>query len=97
MGCSISCSCFETFSTFLEWVVKQESQILSVLHYLDYLLFIGLQGLRVCASLLHVMERVSASFGVPLAPEKTEGPTTLITILGILIDSEHMACRLPDE
>lgn len=32
------------------------------------------------------MERVSATFGVPPAPEKTEGPTTSIKFLGILID-----------
>lgn len=97
IGCSISCSYFETFSTFLEWVVKSESQIPSVLHYLDDFLFVGPSGSRVCLSLLQTMERVSRNFGVPLAPDKTEGPTTVIKFLGILIDSERMECRLPDD
>lgn len=43
------------------------------------------------------MDRVSRSFGVPLAGEKTEGPTTMIKFLGILTDSERMECRLPDD
>lgn len=78
-------------------MVKRESQIPSVLHYLDNFLFVGPTASRVCASLLHTMERISQSFGVPLAPEKTEGPTSVITFLGIVIDSDKMECRLPDE
>lgn len=97
MGCSVSCSYFELFSTFLEWVVKQEAQIPSVLHYLDDFLFIGPAASRVCALLSRTMERISLHFGVPLAPEKTEGPTTVIKFLGILIDSDLMECRLPED
>lgn len=33
MGCSISCSLFESFSKFLEWVVKREAGWSSALHY----------------------------------------------------------------
>lgn len=97
MGCSISCAYFETFSTFLEWVVKRESAIPSILHYLDDFLFIGPPGSRVCKVLLSTMERIAVTFGVPLAPEKTEGPVTLIKFLGIMIDSERMECRLPED
>lgn len=35
MGCAISCSYFELFSSFLEWVVKDLSGLRSILHYLD--------------------------------------------------------------
>lgn len=97
MGCSVSCYFFELFSTFLEWVVRQESLVPSVLHYLDDFLFIGPGGSRVCATLLRTMERVAADFGVPLAPEKTEGPVTEIRFLGIMIDSDRMECRLPED
>lgn len=54
----------------------------------------GPRGSRVCAVLLHTMERVSDDFGVPLAPEKTEGPATLIKFLGIMIDSAWSAGSL---
>lgn len=97
MGCSISCSYFERFSTFLEWVVRREAQVPSVLHYLDDFLFVGPEGSRVCLALLQTMERVCAAFGVPLAPEKTEGPRTVIKFLGVTIDSERMECRLPED
>ncbi|XP_075705554.1 histone-binding protein RBBP4-A-like [Rhinoderma darwinii] len=42
------------------------------------------------------MEKVAIDFGVPLAPEKTEGPTTVIKFLGIIIDSDRLECRLPE-
>ncbi|KAM4045389.1 uncharacterized protein ACNLHF_009217 [Anomaloglossus baeobatrachus] len=97
MGCSISCSLFESFSTFLEWVVKKEAGVRSVLHYLDDFLCIGPPKSFVCASLLAAIQSVFKCFGVPLASDKTEGPSTLIKFLGILIDSEAMECRLPDD
>lgn len=97
MGCSVSCAFFERFSSFLEWVVRQESRVSSVLHYLDDFLFLGPAGSRVCLILLRAMERISADFGVPLALDKTEGPVTVIKFLGIVIDSELMECRLPED
>lgn len=43
------------------------------------------------------MKWISTFFGVPLAPKKTEGPVTVITFLGIEIDSGLMECRLPED
>lgn len=97
MGCSVSCAFFEKFSTFLEWAVRQESRVASVLHYLDDFLFVGPRGSRVCSVLLQTMERLALDFGVPLAPDKTEGPATEIKFLGIVIDSGRMECRLPED
>lgn len=95
MGCSISCSYFETFSTFVEWVVREESQVRSVLHYLDDFLCIGPPKSTVCSVLLRTLESVARRFGIPLAPEKTEGPSTEMQFLGIIIDTQAMECRLP--
>lgn len=97
MGFSVSCAYFKKCYSFLEWVVRQESQISSVLHYLYEFLFIGLKGSRVCSALLHTMELILPAFGVPLAPEKTEGPVSVIKFLGIVIDSELIECRLPKD
>lgn len=36
-------------------------------------------------------------FGIPLAADKTEGPTSSIKFLGIVIDSQAMECHLPDD
>lgn len=97
MGCSLSCAYFETFSSFLEWVIREVSGHQSVIHYLDDFLCIGSKDSNVCSVLLHSAERVAKEFGVPLAAEKTEGPTSVITFLGISIDTVNMECRLPEE
>ncbi|XP_040211442.1 uncharacterized protein LOC120942272 [Rana temporaria] len=95
MGCSVSCALFEQFSSFLEWVVRDVAGVDSVIHYLDDFLCIGPAGSKVCAVLLATLEHIAERFGVPLAPDKTEGPRSVIQFLGIVIDSEAMECRLP--
>lgn len=95
MGCSISCAMFEVFSSFLEWVVREVSGLESMIHYLDDFLCIGPPSSSVCAILLSTLQHTAERFGVPLAADKTEGPTTEISFLGIVIDSMAMECRLP--
>lgn len=95
MGCSISCALFETFISFFEWAVRDVSGINSIIHYLDDFLCVGPAGSNICAVLLGTLQHLADRFGVPLASEKTEGPTALITFLGIEIDSIRMECRLP--
>lgn len=68
MGCSPSCSYFENFSSFLEWVVRDVSGCTSVIHYLDDFLCIGSSQDRVCSLLLSTIEHIAADFGIPLAP-----------------------------
>lgn len=97
MGCSISCTMFEVFSSFLEWVVREVSGLESMIHYLDDFLCIGPPSSSVCAILLSTLQHIAERFGVPLAADKIEGPTTEISFLGIVIDSMAMECRLPQE
>ena len=42
-------------------------------------------------------EQLASNVGIPLAPNKLEGPTTRLTFLGILIDSSCMETSLPDD
>lgn len=95
MGCSISCHFFELFSSFLEWVVRYETSSRSVIHYLDDFLFVAPGGSEQCQYLLDTFRFLMDRFGVPLSSEKTEGPQTVITFLGIEIDSVNMVFRLP--
>lgn len=46
MGCS--CSYFESFSTFQEWVLFFSLGVDSSVHYLNYFLFIGPAGSQLC-------------------------------------------------
>ncbi|KAM4663361.1 uncharacterized protein O3C94_011588 [Discoglossus pictus] len=65
-----------------------------MVHYLDNSLFMGPRGQEVWAHLLATFSRVAHSFGVLLADQKTEGPTTCLSFLGILINSLMMECSL---
>lgn len=95
MGCSISCAPFETFSSFVEWVVRDVSGVNSVIHYLDDFLCIRPPDSRICVFLFGTLQHILESFGIPLAPDKTEGSTTELFFLGITTDSLAMECRLP--
>lgn len=97
MGCSTACSVFETFSRFLEWAVKDLVSSADVVHYLDDFLFMEPPGHRACGRALQGFRQLAQALGVPLAEDKTEGPTTHLCFLGIEIDSVAGECRLPQE
>ena len=94
MGCSISCSLFELFSTFLEFRVKHVTRSQGVTHYLDDFLFVG-NSAASCASLLSAFSRICQVLGVPIAQEKTLGPVQAITYLGLEIDTVAQQIRVP--
>ncbi|XP_061488169.1 uncharacterized protein LOC133387438 [Rhineura floridana] len=95
MGCSISCSVFERFSSFLEWAVRRRGGRQSVVHYLDDFLFAGPADSGACQAFMEQFAGMAGELGVPLVAEKTEGPSTTLTFLGIDIDTVAQCCRLP--
>ncbi|KAK3086984.1 hypothetical protein FSP39_000036 [Pinctada imbricata] len=95
-GCSISCSIFEKFATFLEWLVKFESGVPTVHHYLDDFVFAASSESNECSQLMHTFKRVCGSLGIPLNEEKTEGPSTQIIYLGLLIDTIQQKISIPE-
>ena len=97
MGCSISFSLFEKFSTFLDWLVKFRSGLDSLDHYLDDFIFMGSSNSGVCELLMHTFEHACIELGVPIAHEKTSGPTTVLTFLGFIIDTELTMVIIPPE
>lgn len=96
-GCSISCSLFEKLANFLEWELKRRSQSNSVVHYLDDFLVAGQKDSDACLQLMSCYENMCAEFGVPLAPEKTIGPSPCITYLGLEINTNEMMVKIPPE
>lgn len=96
MGLSSSCSIFEAVSTALEWISSHHLGATSVLHILDDFLFIAPtkdQCRRDLSNFVSLCEYI----GVPLAPEKTVGPSSVLQFAGIILDSERMEARLPDD
>ena len=70
MGCSESCSYFERFSTFIEWVVRNEAISDTIDHYLDDFLFAGEGNTDVCNRLMNIFSVVCDRLNVPIANKK---------------------------
>lgn len=47
----------------------------SVIHYLDDFLFVGRKDTLECKEFMLIFQQLASKLGVPLAAEKTEGPT----------------------
>ena len=69
------------------------------MHFADDFLFcagVGSKSLS-CQHLVSIFEDVCAKLGVPLAKEKSVGPTTEIVYLGLKIDSVKQTVSIPEE
>ena len=85
---------FNAVADALEWcIAKAGVEILY--HYLDDFVILGSPESEQCGEHLLLLQQVCGQLGVPLAPEKQEGPSTCITFLGIIIDTVHQELRLP--
>jgi hypothetical protein len=69
-----------------------------VIHYVDDFLFIVEPGkMEEAQRMLAGAIALCAELGLPLAAEKTEGPVTCLTFLGIELDTIKLEARLPEQ
>lgn len=94
MGCSSSCKTFEMFSSALEWIAKSKMEIKHVIHLLDDFLIIA-PSFEQCQSQLNLFVQLCGFLSVPLAPEKTCGPSTMLSFAGVELDTVLFEARLP--
>ena len=87
---------FNAVADTLLWVMYEEG-VQSALHYLDDFLFVGSPKSKDCEVALSHAQAVCQRLGVPLAMEKLEGPPSTLSFLGIVLDSDHLELRLPEE
>ena len=97
MGCAISLKLFEKFSTFLQWELQRQVGVGTVFHYLDDFLFLVSAGSDECACFMQGFKNLCNAIGVPIAQEKTVGPSTKVIFLGLEIDTIEMVVRIPQE
>ena len=50
-----------------------------------------------CMLYLHKLKSIYMELGIPFAKEKQDGPTSVITLLGIIIDTTKGELRLPED
>ena len=87
---------FNALADFVTWILAS-SGIQYQLHYLDDFLFLvspsSSKGEQILSVVLEILQRL----GIPVALNKTEGPTTVLIFLGILIDTHNFELRLPSD
>ena len=94
-GASISCSHFQHISNGLRHIVEVKNRT-TITNYLDDFLFLALTLLR-CNYLLKQFLDICNQIGFPIAIEKTEAASEVITFLGILLNGHWYVLSLPIE
>ena len=88
---------FSAVADALAWVLFAGGGIRFLLHYLDDFLFIGPPGTNEATVARDRALAIFNELGVPIATHKTEGPAASVTFLGIVIDTDALQLRLPEE
>ena len=78
----------------LEWVARSKGAQ-CLFHYIDDFIFVGPQSTDGCVRDLWAILQSCNELCVAVAPHKTEGAVTCLTVLGIEIDTGLMELRLP--
>ena len=74
-----------------------ERGLQTALHYLDDFLLLGPPSHPQCQQSLALTLILCEELGFPVTSEKTEGPATTLTFLGIEIDTVQSQIRLPQD
>ena len=96
-GCSISCSTFEKFSSFLDWKARQMANSENLDHYLDDFFFGGKKNTNDCQFLMDTFQTLCSKLGVPIADDKTQGPCTCLSFLGLTINTISGMIQIPTD
>lgn len=85
---------FNQFALALHWILKHNYGI-DTIQYLDDYFLSGPPSSPLCMHAVHTMLALCKRLGIPVAFDKLDGPSTIITFLGIELDSEQQVVRLP--
>ena len=72
---------FNRLADAFEWLLKNNHRVKDLMHYLDDYFTVGPANSPVCANNVKTIIQVASKLGIPLAPNKLEGPTTRLTFL----------------
>ena len=78
---------FNSIADMVEWIVVHSYQIPDLLHCLDDFITAGPPQSLQCAHNLATARQFCQRLGLPLHPAKCVGPSTVLVVLGIKLDS----------
>ena len=87
---------FSAMADAMTWILFTRG-VRFVLHYLDDFLLVGPPDSSEAATARARAEITFDDLGVPIASHKTEGPSSCVIFLGILIDTDNLRLQLPEE
>ena len=67
-----------------------------MVHYIEVFLFLAESSTK-CTADMNAFISLCEQMGVPLALEKTQGPTTVLPFLGTILDTVNLEAKLPDD
>lgn len=95
-GCRSSPRIFDNLSQAVCWIAKNIFGIEFILHLLDD--FITFEHPHKCGQRnMDLLYYIFDTLKIPMAKHKTSGPDTVIEYLGIILDSNLMEARLPND
>lgn len=95
MGCSLSCSLFERFSSCLQQALCSKFSSLSVSHILEDFIFISPACFSLYQQHLSNFLALSSYAGIPIKASRTIPSSTSVPIHGILVDTILMLVHIP--
>lgn len=88
---------FNMVAEALQWILREYFTVQHSFHYLDDFFFAGPADSPTCLRALEDMLLLCSAVQAPLKPEKVLGPSPVLVILGIELDTVQMQARLPEE
>ena len=85
---------FSALADALQWIMERMG-VQWVAHYIDDFITIGDPDSFECHENAVIMHSACDRVGLPVKPEKDEGPTTILSFIGIELDSIALEIRLP--
>ena len=85
---------FTAVADAIEWIIRKRG-VQNMFHYVDDFIIVGKPDTLECAYGLATTRDTFSVLGVPDEPDKCEGPSTTLPILGIEVDTAQMQLRLP--
>ena len=86
---------FNAIADMVEWILVHSYQIPDLPHYLDDFITAGPPESSQCVHNLSIAVSVCRCLGLPPHPGKCVGPSAVLVVLGIELDSFTQIARLP--
>ena len=94
-GASVSCVIFKDISTLIHWIAEKRA-VQKCIHYLDDFFMVSRYA-SICSQTMNVLKQVYEEIQMPIAPEKSEGLTTVVEFLGLTLDTDNMVICIPQD